>query len=195
MNINQLLFISLLLYLFLYYCNSNHLYEGFDENKINQCLSRIINNECLDKEKKIEINRDCGTYTIGLKELKVKLSCDDKVLTDTLLCKKMELEGACDSNYGRKQMRGICYDPPINIKCPVSFDSKNSNMIQKIQDVEKKLQKCEKKDKKVYDIPEKETSECECECECNGYMTFKKYAPLVFIIISVVFIFKKNRKK
>ena len=52
MNINQLIYIVLLLYLLFHYCNQN-IYENFDENIISSCLKRIINNECLDDKKKI----------------------------------------------------------------------------------------------------------------------------------------------
>ena len=53
----------------------------------------------------------------------------------------MKLEGACDSDYGRKQMRGLCYDKSINIKCPVMFDQTNIAIVQKVHDIVKKKTK------------------------------------------------------
>ena len=194
MNINQLIYIVLLLYLLFHYCNQN-IYENFDENidenKISSCLKRIINNECLDDKKKLEINNECGLHSILLETAKVNIRCDDKILINTLLCKKMKLEGACDSDYGRKQMRGLCYDRSINIKCPVMFDQTNIAIVQKVHDIEKELQKCEEKDKidKIDIIPDK-------ECECNTLTIVKKINPLIIIPLLFLFLlFKKNRKK
>jgi len=193
MNINQLIYISLLLIILSYYCNNN-IYEGLNKDTINSCLKRIINNECLDEEKKIEINRECGSYSILLEKAQVNLHCDEKILTNTLLCKKMKLQGACESDYGRKQMRGICYDDHINIKCPFTIDQKNNIIIQKIQDLEKKNIKCEKriKDKNLEISSNKNENK---DCDCSASIILKKYTPLLIMIVFLFLLFKKKRKK
>ena len=145
MNINQLLVLSLLI--FLYTINtSNNLYENLEnENTKQKCVERLLNYECLDNEKKEKLNNDCSHHELYLPTGLVKISCEDKILFDTLVCNKMLSEGACDCTYGRKQIDAICNVSPLNIKCPTELQMKDLAIMDKIQELEIKNETCIKK--------------------------------------------------
>jgi hypothetical protein len=50
--------------------------------------------------------------------------------------------GACESTYGRKQVNGICSDPPINIECPVELQKKDLAIIEKISELKEVEREC-----------------------------------------------------
>ena len=63
MNINQLLIITLILYI----VNEIHHIEGFDgEINSETCLQRILDNGCITNDERESINNDCNDYTIPM---------------------------------------------------------------------------------------------------------------------------------
>ena len=60
------------------------------------CVERILNYGCLDPEKKELIDRDCKDFRLTIPTGIVNVSCNDKLLFDTLMCNKMISEGACN---------------------------------------------------------------------------------------------------
>ena len=146
MNINQLLVLSFLI--FLYTINkSNNLYENLENQTSKQkCVEILLNYECLDNEKREKLNNDCSYHELYLPTGIVNISCDDKLLFDTLVCNKMLSEGACDCTYGRKQINAICNVPPLNIKCPPELQKEDLAIMEKIQELEIKNETCIKKE-------------------------------------------------
>jgi hypothetical protein len=145
MDINQLLILSLiLLFYILNHNKKNNIYENFD-GEINKatCVERILNYGCLDEEKKQKINEDCEMFEINIVTGPVNISCEDRLLFDTLMCNKMLTEGACECVYGRKQVAGICSIDPLNITCPPELISKDLAIIEKIKELEEVGKQCE----------------------------------------------------
>ena len=155
MNVNQLLIVTILLFLYINHHNKTT-YENF-EGQITKasCIERMLNYECIDEVKREELNEDCSTFEIMIPSGLVRISCDDSLLFDTLLCNKMISEGACDCAYGRKQINGICDIDPINISCPAELQSKDLAIIEKINDLQDKSDKCVnvyQKEKELFNI-------------------------------------------
>ena len=155
MDINQLLILSfIILLIVLNHNKKNNIYESFDGiiNK-STCVERILNYGCLDEEKRNKINEDCSMFEINIATGPVNVSCDDKLLFDTLMCNKMLTEGACDCVYGRKQVAAICSVDPVNIDCPAELISKDLAIVEKIKELEKDSKQCE-----IQNINEDKTS-------------------------------------
>ena len=69
----------------------------------------------------------------------VNVSCNDKLLFDTLMCNKMISEGACECSFGRKQIAGICNVEPLNITCPPELVSKDLAVVEKIKELNENI--------------------------------------------------------
>jgi len=155
MNINQLLVITILLFIYIDYHNKT-IYEDFEgEITRDSCIQRILNYECLSPEKSELLNNQCGDYTVPLPSGIVNVRCDEKVLFDTLLCQKMLSEGACECSYGRKQIQGLCNIDPINISCPIELQTKDLAIIERIESLQEESEKCEnviQKEKELFSI-------------------------------------------
>ena len=152
MNINQLLTLTLIL--FIYVSIDRGTYENFTGEVTHaSCVERILNYECLDEDKKTKLNEDCSMFELFLPSGMVKISCDDKILYDTLICNKMLTEGACECSYGRRQLAGICND--VNITCPPELQTKDLAIIEKIQSLQTESSKCanvQQKEKELFGI-------------------------------------------
>lgn len=184
MDINQLLILSLILSLYvIIHTNNNRLYENFD-GEINKttCVERILNYGCLDEEKRQKINEDCEMFEINIATGPVNLSCDDRLLFDTLMCNKMLTEGACDCVYGRKQVAAICSVDPVNITCPAELISKDLAIVEKIKELEEVSKSCSIKETPNFNILDK-------------IIPLIKYGIIGFVIIVVLGISLKFIKK
>tara|TARA_B100000214_G_C23940156_1_gene615290 strand:+ start:842 stop:1438 length:597 start_codon:yes stop_codon:yes gene_type:complete len=150
-NINQLLIITLILFIYIHY--KEDIYENYEGTISKEtCVQRILNHECIDPEKKEKLNRDCGEFQIPISTGISNVSCDDEVLVDTLRCTKMISDGACDCSYGRRQIQGICDVDPVNISCPKEMTRKDEIILEKINTLKEESQKCkdvEIKEKKL----------------------------------------------
>ena len=102
----------------------------------------MLDHECIDPIKKQKLNQDCGDFQLRIPSGLVNISCDDKLLFDTLLCNKMISEGACECIYGRKQIQGICNVSPLNISCPQELKSKDVAIINKIKELQEESKEC-----------------------------------------------------
>ena len=198
MNINQLLILTFLLFIYI----TNHTqntYENFD-GAVSEasCVERILNYECLDDVKREKVNSDCSQYDLFLPTGLVKISCDDKLLFDTLMCNKMFSEGACDCAFGRKQINAICNVEPLNMECPPELQSKDLAIIEKIEELQVETQKCEnvtKKEKELFSIANslknimKEKGLIK-EDDTSYFM----YIIVFIIIVSIIIFFIKKKK-
>mgnify|MGYP001377724512 CR=1 FL=1 len=184
MNINQLLILTLIIFLYTINHNKkNNIYENFDgEVSKNTCVERILNYGCLDPEKKELINRDCEDFSLTIPTGIVNISCDDKLLFDTLMCNKMISEGACECSFGRKQIAGICNVDPLNITCPPELVSKDLAVVEKIKELNEISAKCNISENNQSDI-------------LSQIKPFIKYFLLGFIFIIISFISIKTLKK
>lgn len=184
MNINQLLILTFIIFFYTINHNrKNNVYENFDgEVTKNTCVERILNYGCLDPEKKEIINRDCSAFSLTIPTGIVNISCDDKLLFDTLICNKMISEGACECSFGRKQIAGICNVDPLNISCPPELVSKDLAVVEKIKQLNEISSKCTIPGTNPIDI-------------LNEIKPFIKYfvIGLSIIIVSVIYI-KKLKK-
>ena len=144
MNINQLLILTFIIFFYTINHNKkNSIYENFDgEVSKKTCVERILNYGCLDPEKKELIDRDCKDFSLTIPTGIVNVSCDDKLLFDTLMCNKMISEGACECSFGRKQIAGICNVEPLNITCPPELVSKDLAVVEKIKELNEISSKC-----------------------------------------------------
>ena len=109
----------------------------------------------MEEDKKIALNDDCGDFELYLPTGIVKISCDDKVLFDTLMCNKMLSEGACECSYGRKQVNAICNVEPLNMSCPAELQGKDLAIIEKIEELQVETEKCDnviEKEKELFSI-------------------------------------------
>lgn len=156
MNINKLLIVSLLLLLFI---DKNDNIENFDGNvTMATCIERILNYGCLDEEKKEKLNEDCERFQMYIPTGLVNVSCNDQLLFDTLMCNKMLSQGACECEYGRRQVHSMCNKDPLNIKCPSSLKGSDFAAVEKIKSLEKTTEKCvniEQNEKKIVLLAEK----------------------------------------
>ena len=156
MNINQLLIISLLLALFI---DKNENVENFDGNvTMASCIERILNYECFDQEKKEKLNEDCERFQMYIPTGMVNVSCNDQLLFDTLMCNKMLSQGACECEYGRRQVDSMCNKDPLNVKCPPSLKGSDFVAVEKIKSLEKTTKKCvniQQNEKKIVLLAEK----------------------------------------
>tara|TARA_B100000427_G_scaffold328007_1_gene340106 strand:- start:319 stop:894 length:576 start_codon:yes stop_codon:yes gene_type:complete len=143
MNINQLLIITFVILLYILF--QDNYYENFQgEITKDTCIQRMLENECSEPEKKASLNKDCDEFKIMIPSGKVNISCDNKLLFNTLLCSRMISEGACESSYGRKQINGICNIEPLNISCPRELKSKDIAIINRIKELQTENEKYKK---------------------------------------------------
>ena len=153
MNINQLIIITLFIFLYIHYKES--IYENFEgEISKETCVQRILDHGCIDPEKKEKINEDCGSFQLMIPTGLANVSCDDTLLRDTLRCNKMISDGACDCSYGRRQMKGICDIEPLNISCPKEMNVRDVVILEKINTLTEESQQC-----KNVEIKEKKLAE------------------------------------
>ena len=196
MNINQLLILTLFLFI---YVSINHIniYENFTgEVTEASCIERILNYECIDEDKKKQLNEDCSMFEFYIDTGMVNISCDDKILYDWLFCTKMLSEGACECSYGRKQVAGMCGE--VDITCPAELQSKDLAIIEKIQELQKESQKCinvQRKEKELFGI----ASTLKNMMKDGGILKdedSKNYLWVIFfiIIMIVLVIFFVNKK-
>ena len=184
MDINQLLILSLILALYIINHNKkNNVYENFD-GEINKstCIERILNYGCLDEEKRQKINDDCSMFEINIETGPVNISCDDRLLFDTLMCNKMLTEGACECAYGRKQVNAICNVDPVNISCPPELVSKDLAIVEKIKELEQVSKQCS-----TQNIPDDKIE--------KFLFPLIKYGIIGFVIIVISGILMKTLKK
>ena len=143
MNINQLLIITFVILLYILF--QDNYYENFQgEITKDTCIQRMLENECSEPEKKASLNKDCDEFKIMIPSGKVNISCDNKLLFNTLLCSRMISEGACESSYGRKQINGICNIEPLNISCPRELKGKDIAIINRIKELQTENEKYKK---------------------------------------------------
>tara|TARA_B100000575_G_scaffold273836_1_gene257107 strand:+ start:1998 stop:2516 length:519 start_codon:yes stop_codon:yes gene_type:complete len=151
MNINQILIITFIIY-FILKCQKN--LEGFNgEVNIETCIQRMLNYECMDNEKREIFNNDCGGLQIGTPTGISNITCEDETLYTTLICNRMISEGACDCDYGRKQITNSCNIEPLFIRCPSELKEKDLEIVNKFKSLNKVVRKCRKdtqKEKKPY---------------------------------------------
>ena len=197
MNINQLLILTLFLFLYIYY--KGNIYENFD-GKITKetCVQRILDHGCIDPEKKEKINEDCSDFEIPTSIGISNITCNDEVLVDTLRCIKMISDGACDCSYGRRQIQGICNVEPVNISCPKEMSRKDEIILDKINTLREESQKCkdvEIKEQKLaeYALQLKELIIEKGFDESDGFNPFFIIIPL--IIGGGIIYFFYNKKK
>ena len=144
MNINQLLIITLVLLFYILF--QDNYYENFQGDITKDtCIQRMLDNECHEPNKKASLNEDCDEFEIVIPSGKVNISCDNNLLSDTLLCNKMISEGACESSYGRRQINGICNIEPLNISCPEELKGKDIAIINKMKELHEENQKYKEK--------------------------------------------------
>ena len=151
MNINQIILFTFIIYFILY--RQKNL-EGFDgEVNIETCIQRMLNYECIDNEKRGKLNNDCKDLEIITPSGISNISCEDEVLFNTLVCNRMISEGACDCDYGRKQIATSCNIEPLFIKCPSELKQKDLEIVNKFKSLNRVVQRCKKteiKQKKPY---------------------------------------------
>ena len=196
MNINQLLTLTLIL--FIYVSIDRGTYENFTGEVTHaSCVERILNYECLDEDKKTKLNEDCSMFELFLPSGMVKISCDDKMLYDTLFCNKMLTDGACECSYGRKQVAGMCGE--IDITCPPELQSRDLAIIEKIQELQTESNKCEnvqQKEKELFGIAStlKTMMKDRGLIEEEGSTNYLLIIFVIMILIGLV-IFFVNKKK
>jgi len=195
MNINQLLILTL--FLFIYVSINRSTYENFTgEVTQSSCVERILNYECLDEDKKKKLNEDCSMFELYISTGVVNISCDNKMLYDWLFCTKMLTEGACECSYGRKQVTGMCSD--VDITCPIELQSKDLAIIEKIQELQTESKKCanvQRKEKELFGI----ASTLKTMMKDRGLLKDDGSSYLWIIFVSMIFIgfvlFFVNKKK
>tara|TARA_B100000963_G_scaffold122103_1_gene106479 strand:- start:122 stop:640 length:519 start_codon:yes stop_codon:yes gene_type:complete len=142
MDINQLLLYTFLVYLFINYRKKENT-EGFNgEITTKTCIQRILNYECMDVEKRELLNEDCNELQINTPSGLSNISCEDKDLFNTLICNKMISEGACDCDYGRKQIANSCNIAPLFIRCPSELKAKDLELVKKFKSLNSIVKKC-----------------------------------------------------
>ena len=104
----------------------------------------MLNYECIDNEKREKLNNDCGGLQIGTPTGVSNISCEDEVLFSTLICNRMISEGACDCDYGRKQIASSCNIEPMFIKCPSELKEKDLEIVSKFKYLNKIIRNCRK---------------------------------------------------
>lgn len=183
MDINQLLILTFIIFFYTIYHNKNNIYENFDgEVTKATCVERILNYGCLDPEKKDLIDIDCEDFELTIPTGVVNISCDDKLLFDTLMCNKMLSEGACECSFGRKQIAGICDVEPLNISCPPELVSKDLAVVEKIKELNEISTKCIIQEKQSNDV-------------FNNLVPYLKYIiPGIILIVILVIFIKKGKK-
>ena len=151
MNINQLLLFTFVIYFIL---NRQKNLEGFNgEINIETCIQRMMAYECIDNEKREQLNNDCGGLQIGTPTGVSNISCEDEVLFNTLICNRMISEGACDCDYGRKQIASSCNIEPMFIKCPSELKEKELEIVNKFKSLNRVVRKCREDTDKVEKRP------------------------------------------
>ena len=196
MNINQLLILTL--FLFIYVSINRSTYEHFT-GEVTQasCVERILNYECIDEDKKKKLNEDCSMFELYIDAGMVNISCDNKMLYDWLFCTKMISDGACECSYGRKQVAGMCDE--VDITCPAELQSKDLAIIEKIQELQTESQKCvnvQRKEKELFGI----ASTLKTMMEERGILQKEGTNNYIWIIVIIVVIiglilFFINKKK
>ena len=195
MNINQLLIITFLLFIYIKRDTYEHYSGTVSESS---CVERILNYECLDEEKRQKLNSDCQQYELYLPTGLVQLSCDDKLLFDTLMCNKMFSEGACDCSYGRKQVNAICNVDPLNMACPPELQSKDLAIIEKIEELQVETQKCEnviQKEKELFSIASslKNIMKGQGLIKEDNSFNYIFIGVIVLVIIGLIFFFMNKK--
>ena len=152
MNINQLLIITLILYI----VNEIHQIEGFDgEINSETCLQRILDNGCITNDERESINNDCNDYTIPMPHGITNISCDNRDLYNWLICQQMMRNGACECQFGREQISSLCGSEPLNLSCSLRLSSPNNEVFDKIKELEEITLSCdnvEQREQKVQNI-------------------------------------------
>ena len=195
MNINQLLIITFLLFIYI----KRDTYENFSGTiSESSCVERILNYECLDEEKRQKLNSDCQQYELYLPTGLVQLSCEAKLLFDTLMCNKMFSEGACDCSYGRKQVNAICNVDPLNMACPPELQSKDLAIIEKIEELQVETQKCEnviQKEKELFGIASslKNIMKDKGLIEEDTSLSYIFIGVIILVIIGLIFFFMNKK--
>jgi len=195
MNINQLLILSFILFIYI----NRDIYENFSGIVSEaSCVERILNYECLDEDKKQKLNSDCSQFQLYLPTGLVQLSCDDKLLFDTLMCNKMFSDGACDCSYGRKQVNAICNVEPLNMECPPELQSKDLAIIEKIEELQVETQKCEnviQKEKELFGIASslKNIMQKQGLIKEDSSFNYIYVIVIIIIIIGVIFFFMNKK--
>ena len=196
MNINQLIFLTFLLFFYIRY-STTEIYENFEEpREITQrsCIQRMLDYECIDREKREQFNTDCGSFEIAIPLGIVNMHCENKALFDTLLCEKMITEGACECSYGRKQIQGLCNVPPLDISCPMELQSRDITILNKITSLNEETNQCK--------IVQRDIEEGDSITECiqramenkgiGKYISFIISIILIISILSFIILYKKK---
>ena len=141
-SINQLLIITFFLFIYIHYKDRN-IYENYEGNITKEeCVERILNNECMDQEKIEDLNKDCQDFKLPISGGALEnINCNETDLIDTIRCTKMISDGACNCPYGRKHVKGVCNR--INIFCPRELIQNNDRLIiDRITTLKEENKKC-----------------------------------------------------
>ena len=153
MNINQLLIITLILYIFFDIYENK---EGFSgEITLETCLQRILENGCINTEERTNINNDCNAFTLPMPYGETNIRCDNQELYNWLICQQMIRNGACECNFGRNQIKTLCGNDPLNLECPVRLSAPSNEVFEKIKELEEITLTCdniEQREQKVNEI-------------------------------------------
>lgn len=199
MNINQLLILTLMLYIFI---DIHETQEGFDgEINMESCLQRILEYGCIDTDERIKINDECAAFTIPMPYGHTNITCDNTELFNWLVCQQMIRNGACECNFGREQINSLCGSDPLNLECPLRLSSPSNEVFDKIKELEEMTcDNVEHREQKVNEITLEIESLLKDMENKKDDQCFGNYLSIVLIIVIVLiigffFIFASKKNK